>query len=1016
MEDGLLQRWGEVERLLDEVLDLAPAERQARLAAAGLDPEVRRRVEHLLRAEAAAGGFLETPPSLEDLEAPPETQPLPARVGPYRIVGVLGHGGMGTVLAGVRDDAGFVQRVAIKRLHTGLGSVRSHERFLREREILAGLEHPHIARLVDGGVDETGMPYFAMEQVDGARITEHCRQAALDLRARLQLFLQVCQAVEFAHAHLVVHRDLKPANVLVTRTGEVKLLDFGIAKLLEDTPEEPARTATHARMLTPAYAAPEQFQGRPITVATDVYQLGALLYELLTEQSPHGADSSPLAVQRRVLDVEPERPSRAAPAHARQLAGDLDAIALKALRKEPRERYPSVEALRRDVAAFLEHRPVGARRGTRSYRVRKYVQRHRTAVAASAMLAVSLTGGLVGVGTQARIAAGERDRARAAESRAEAIREFLLNELLQAPAPEASLGRPLTVAEVLDAASRSVGHAFPGIPGTEADVRLTLARTYASLGRLREAQHHGQEARRLLEHAYGAGSTAALRARTLLADLDAESGRPAQARAEIEDVLARQGALLAPGDPDVLAARAVQGHTLVLDQQWFAAERVFRDALSLQQRVHPQDWRLSVELRSGLVDALIGRVVPPETEQLCREILEMQRQHLGPDHPEIAATLDRLAGVLQRSLRWEEGLAVAEQALELRRRVQGEDHPLTGEAWSRVAILHDRLHHTTEALAAARRAHAIFEASLGESHPKTLQALHRVGIELRLSGRLREAEPIYRHVLAEYQRTLGEEHPSSLLALQYLQYLLVAQSRTREALEVHQRYRAIHERIAARPDADPELLDDYANDLLTVDPPQARDPWRALEIAEANARRTGRKVAHMLLTLGSAQRETGRPDLALATLEKALALPEGVRSWTAEAAAVDLFNTQGRQEDVVPFLTDLLARQRDARGEKDFVAAKTERLLALQHVRLGRPEEAERWFRASLARLRTFRPEDDWEVARAKSELGGCLLARGAVREAEPLLREGLQALQGDRAVSPRVVEEARARVARLPG
>ena len=229
MEDGLLQRWGEVERLLDEVLDLAPAERQARLTAAGLDPEVRRRVEHLLRAEAAAGGFLETPPSLEDLEAPADPEPIPERVGPYRVVGVLGHGGMGTVLAGVRDDAGFVQRVAIKRLHAGLGSARARDRFLREREILAGLEHPHIARLVDGGVDEAGMPYFAMEQVDGARITEHCRRMDLGLRARLRLFLQVCQAVEFAHGRLVVHRDLKPPNVLVTPGGEVKLLDFGIA-------------------------------------------------------------------------------------------------------------------------------------------------------------------------------------------------------------------------------------------------------------------------------------------------------------------------------------------------------------------------------------------------------------------------------------------------------------------------------------------------------------------------------------------------------------------------------------------------------------------------------------------------------------------------------------------------------------------------------------------------------------------------------------------------------------------
>ena len=1015
MEDGLLRRWGEVERVLDEVLELAPAERRAHLAAAGLDPEVRQRVEHLLQAEEDAGAFLETPPSLEELEMPAHAEPAPERVGPYRIVGVLGHGGMGTVLAGVRDDAGFVQRVAIKRLHTGLGSGRARERFLREREILAGLEHPHIARLVDGGVDEGGMPYFAMEQVDGSPITEHCRRGGLDLRARLRLFLQVCQAVEFAHGRLVVHRDLKPANVLVTVTGQVKLLDFGIAKLLEGTQEETAPTATAARMLTPAYAAPEQFQGQPITVATDVYQLGALLYELVTGRSPHGADGSPLAVQRRVLELEPERPSRAAPERARQLAGDLDALVLKALRKDPRDRYGSVEGLRRDAEAYLDSRPVGARRGTTLYRLRKYVHRHRIGVAASAMLAVSLTAGLVGVGTQARIAAGERDRARAAESRAEAIREFLLNELLQAPAPEASLGRPLTVAEVLDTASRSVGHAFQGIPGTEADVRLTLARTYASLGRTSDAQGHAEQARRLLEATYGPRSTAVLRARTFLAELTAESGRYPEALDEIRQVLSGQQAQLAPGDPDVLEARRVLGRTLTLQGQFSAAERELHEALRVQERDRPADWRLAVDLRGALVDALIGLYVPPETERLCREILALQERHLGPDHPDVAATLDRLSGVLQRKLRWEDALAVANRALDLRRRVHGEDHPLTGDAWSRVAVQHDRLHHTEAALEAARHAHAIYEAALGPEHPKTLEALRRMGIELRFSSRLDEAEALYRRALQGFRRSLGEAHPSTLQMLSDLQELLAMESRIPEARQVQAELRDVSERIVARPDADPELIDDYVHWLLTVDPPELRDPWRALTLAERIVAQTRRQAPHQLLNLGLAQRDTGRPDLAIRSVEEALALPDGVRSWTGAELLADLLNAEGREAEVVPALTALLQRQRSARGEDDFVVAKTERLLALQHVRAGDLGEAERWFRASLARLRGFRPESDWEVGRAKSELGGCLVDRGAAEEAAPLLRDGLRALRADPRVQPRFVEEARARLAHLP-
>ena len=1015
MDDELLHNWSEVERVLDEVLDLDAQARQARLAAPDLDPRVRSRVEALLRADAAAASFLETPPALDGIPLPaPPTPPLPERVGAYRIVGVLGHGGMGTVLAGVRDEAGFVQRVAIKRLHAGSWSLHARERFLRERVILAGLEHPNIARLVDGGVDEAGLPYFAMERIEGAPITEHCRVAKLELPGRLRLFEQICHAVEYAHARLVVHRDIKPANVLVTPAGQAKLLDFGIAKLLEEAPGDASLTATAAAVMTPAYAAPEQFQGQPITVATDVYQLGVLLYELLTGRSPHGVAGSPLAMQRQVLEVEPERPSRAVPSHARELAGDVDAIVMKALRKNPAERYRSVEALRRDLEAYQESRPVVARRGTGMYRLRKYLHRHRMAAVASAMLVLSLSGGLVGVGVQARIAEQERDRARSAESRAEAIRDFLLEDLLKAPAPESSLGRPLTVAEVLDAASHSVGHAFRDIPGTEADVRLTLARTYASLGRTDDAERHAGEARRLLELAYGAGSTDVLRARTLLADLHDDAGRYAEAHTEIERVLTSQRAVLAPGDPDVLASRRVLGRTLTLETQFFAAEGELRDALAIQERERPEDWRLGVELRGALVDALIGRVAPPETEELCREILEIQERHLGPEHPDIATTLDRLSGVLQRKLRYEDALEVATRALELRRRVQGEEHPLTGDAWSRVAIQHDRLHHTEQALDAARRAQAIFEASLGSNHPKTLEALHRVAIELRLSGRLHEAEPLYRTVLEGFERSLGQEHPSTLRVLAHLQMLLVAEDRLAEARRVHARLREICERIVARPDPDPDMIDDYVDNLLTVDPPDLRDPWRALSLAERIVSETKRQVPHMLLNLGLAQRDTGRPDLAISTLQEALALPEGLRSWTTVQALVELMNQQGRENEVIGLLTDLRERQREARGEEDFVVAATERLLALQHERLGQSAEAERWFRASLERLLSFRP-DDWEVARAKCELGGCLLERGAVDEAEPLLREGLRRLEADPRLQPRWIEEARARVARLP-
>jgi tetratricopeptide (TPR) repeat protein len=481
-------------------------------------------------------------------------------------------------------------------------------------------------------------------------------------------------------------------------------------------------------------------------------------------------------------------------------------------------------------------------------------------------------------------------------------------------------------------------------------------------------------------------------------------------------VLELQSAVLPASDPDLLVSRRVLARTLTLDGQWFAAERVLRETVQIQERDRPADWRLAVTLRSALVDAQIGRMASPDTAQLCREILELQQRHLGPDHPDVAATLDRLAGALQRMLRWDEALAVARRALELRRRVQGDQHPLTGEAWSRLALMHDRLHHTSEAIESSRRAHAIFEASLGAGHPKTLAALHRVGSELLQTGRLREAEPIHRRVLAGYREGLGEEHPSTLRVLRHLQKLLVADSRLGEARAIGAQMRHICERIVGRPDADLETLNDYADYLLIVEPRDLRDPWRALALAEHGVLATKRRAPLLLRTLGLAQRDTGRPDLAIATLQEALALPDGVRSWTTAEIVVDLLNTQGRENEVVGFLTGLMDRQRAARGEHDFLVAKTERLLALQHARLDHPADAERWFRAALARYRASRPDTDWEVGRAKSELGGCLLARGAVVEAAPLLRDGLRTLQADPSLhGHRVIEEAKARAARLP-
>ena len=362
----------------------------------------------------------------------PGASTVPDFVGPFRVLAELGRGGMGRVLLAVRDGLEGAPRVAIKVLDRQVDNAEARRRFDRERETLARLEHPHIARLYDGGVTADGVPYLVMEFVEGLAIDRHCDEHRLDLGARLALMRQVCEAVEFAHGRLVVHRDLKPANVMVDAHGQVKLLDFGIAKWIDDLDADSPLTLTSNRVLTPAYAAPEQYNGDAITAATDVYQLGLLLYTLLTGTRAHAlSGTAPDAVRRAVCDTEPTRPSAVQQTGAdaavsrplaRQLVGDLDAIVLKALRKDPRDRYGTVEALGRDLDNYRENRPVSARQGTGIYAVRKYVRRHPVPVAAAAGVLVASLIGMVAVavagtrrGGRARPGRGGRGRGRGRE-------------------------------------------------------------------------------------------------------------------------------------------------------------------------------------------------------------------------------------------------------------------------------------------------------------------------------------------------------------------------------------------------------------------------------------------------------------------------------------------------------------------------------------------------------------------------------------------------------------------------
>jgi eukaryotic-like serine/threonine-protein kinase len=413
--------WVRIKGIVAEAIELPRAARGAWVErACSGDTALRDEVDALLRAHERAGGFLETPALVltgaaqlvvETATPSSGTPPLPDRFGAYRVIGELGRGGMGVVYLGARDDDRFQKQVAIKVVSGDVVNAAVFRRFEDERRILASMDHPNIARLLDAGTTDAGVAYVVMEHVEGETIDRYCSGRGLGIRERLGLFLRVCAAVQHSHQHLVVHRDIKAGNILVTADGIPKLLDFGIAKLLEPGGLEGSRTRTAMRLLTPESASPEQIRGEPVTVATDVYSLGVLLYRLLTDQSPYrGALTTDAEIVRAVCDEEPVRPSAAA--QRGDLRGDLDLITLKALRKDPARRYASVEQLAQDVQRHLNRQPVLAAPDAWTYRTRKFVARHWIGLAAAAGVALALVAGGGATWWQARRAERRFDEVR----------------------------------------------------------------------------------------------------------------------------------------------------------------------------------------------------------------------------------------------------------------------------------------------------------------------------------------------------------------------------------------------------------------------------------------------------------------------------------------------------------------------------------------------------------------------------------------------------------------------------
>ncbi|MEJ2320244.1 MAG: serine/threonine-protein kinase [Gemmatimonadales bacterium] len=807
-----------VEAIFEAALEMPRAEWSAFLSnACGGDPDLRGEVEALLSAHARTSGLLDDLPSgppadtgegsarpapeegEEPMDAGAAEVPGGGLVGAYRISRELGRGGMGIVYLAERADGQFEQRVSLKMIRRGPETAELSRRFETERQILAALSHPNIAALLDGGVAPDGRPYLVMEYVEGVPIDVYCDRNRLGIESRLKLFCTVARAVQHAHRNLVVHRDLKPSNILVTPEGHPKLLDFGIAKILDPTFMEGGapETRTGLRLMTPEYASPEQVRAEPVTTATDVYALGVVLYELLTGRRPFQLiGRTPAEAERIITEEEPARPSDAVsravvapeapggrseadgeasktkrPADPislardtephrlrRELKGDMDRIVLMALRKEPERRYASAEQLAEDVERYLEGLPVIAQDDSAGYRVAKFVSRHKAGVVAAAIVAVALLAGALSamVGMVRATRAEAVARAEAETSRQ--VSDFLV-ELFEVSDPDEARGNSITAREILDQGAARITSELNDQPLIQARLLLTIGDVYRKLGLFADAEgllERSLQIRRAelpADHPDVAATLQALA--TVYGNQDRYEEAADLQRAAIE----MEERLYGPEDLRVGRGLTDLGVILLRGGQLDEAREVIERSLVIKEaRLDPGDVELagtlinlaSVHRRRGELD---------EAERLYAQALSIREAGLPEDHPDVARSLNSLAMVYSAQGRLDEAEQLFIRSLAIKEKTLGPDHVDVGNTLGNLAVIHARRGEFEQARELFRRVLVIRENSFGPEHPSVADALHNLAGVSKDLGEWEEAEVLLTRAVAIKERTLPATHP-----------------------------------------------------------------------------------------------------------------------------------------------------------------------------------------------------------------------------------------------------------------
>ncbi len=787
------ERFARIKAILLELETLADTEHEAYLdRTCGDDAELRREVEALLHQNTGRVDFLESPElasAMEQAAAPRPGPRTPETLGPYRLLDVLGEGGMGIVYRAQQTEP-IEREVAVKRIRGGLDTARVVARFESERQTLARMDHPNIARVLDAGADATGQPYVVMELVPGVPITEYARTRKLSRGALLRLFVQVCRGVQHAHQKGVIHRDLKPSNILVTeQDGDPvpKIIDFGIAKALEDDPSQVTLTREGQLVGTLEYMSPEQATGgtEALDTRSDVYSLGIILYQLLTEHLPYTTQGLSLADALQTVARATPAPLRHTSPGSPRTDTDLETVLFKALEKSPDRRYPGAGALADDLERYQRKEPISARPPSATYQLRKLISRHRGPVAAVATLFVLLSAFAVSMAFQVQAQRRERARAEAETVKAREISAFLQGMLASADPGET--GQRLTLDDVLDLAARDLGLGLENQPDVRAALHATLGNAYRALARYDAAEEHLQAALDLRTGTHGSLHPDVITslmdlASIRIAETDVDQQKLVLADSLLQDATARSMEL----NDNTLMARSLYlrgdvAHNLA---HYGEADSLF--ALSLNVLQSSGDRGKVAEVLNRRAYAVFELGEADRAVALSREAFALGTADLGREHVATAGLAGDLAYFLSQVAAFDEAESLYTRAIRIETGARGDAHPKVGKLYSNLGTMYEQAERYPQAESALRTALAIRSAALGDTSYYVANDYNALATVLDKQGKVDESRPLFESALAIYRSNLGDRHPTVLNGRSNLATLLMNHGRYQEAADIQE--------------------------------------------------------------------------------------------------------------------------------------------------------------------------------------------------------------------------------------